>query len=276
MRMKKKISKEYICKYLWDFLIKLAESHRTVFYCEIRDNIRDKFGVRYSCQYMGSLLSPIQDHCLECCKPPLTALVVSKRTGLPGEGFIAEDIPAKECYEQIKNEIFAHNWKDERCPFLGFDDSEKSVESYALQIVKRPDTSKDVWRKVKDRGQCQKIFREGLLMAYDYKCAVCGLSFTEILQAAHIQPWSKAAGENKISVNNGLLLCPNHHALYDSDWMTISKDYIIGLSEDSEFTKADKDALIKFIGKKIRLPKDRRLWPSPELLKKHTEEKEKK
>ena len=54
---------------------------------------------------IGDFLRPIQQFCTESDLPPLTALVVSETTGLPGEGFIAAaDVPAA----QIR--VFQHKW----------------------------------------------------------------------------------------------------------------------------------------------------------------------
>ena len=48
---------------------------------------------------IGDFLRPIQQYCTENGLPPLTCLVVSEQTGLPGEGFIAAaDVPAVNAY----------------------------------------------------------------------------------------------------------------------------------------------------------------------------------
>ena len=274
--MEKQYTREHICRYIWMLLVNLAKEHKTAYYNDFREEILTEFGVKYANRSIGGLLAPILEHCKICDKPPLTALVINKHTGLPGERFDAEEIFSVEAFDRIKERIFAYNWDNEENPFQGYDAPESSVKSYARRILRNPDTSKEVWRKVKDRGQCQSVFREALLRAYGCKCAVCGFSLKDLLQAAHIQAWSETTGENKISVNNGFLLCPNHHALYDKGWLTVSEDYTIGLGKKGKFTEADEDALVNFVGKRIRLPKDRQLWPSPELLKKHTGKKEKK
>lgn len=54
---------------------------------------------------VGGFLGPIQDYCLHHNLPPLTILVVSEESGLPGVGFIAaRDIPKKQA------EVFAFDW----------------------------------------------------------------------------------------------------------------------------------------------------------------------
>ena len=62
---------------------------------------------------LGRCLEPIQSYCLTRTPPlpPLTILVVSEKTGLPGSGFIAaQDIPKKQM------EVFAHNWPETQVP----------------------------------------------------------------------------------------------------------------------------------------------------------------
>ena len=63
------------------------------------------------------------------------------------------------------------------------------------------------------RRKHQSAFRTLLFRHYDPVCYVCGLDQIEILEAAHIIPdW--AGGPS--SVENGRLLCPNHHRAHDA------------------------------------------------------------
>jgi hypothetical protein len=60
---------------------------------------------------LGDLLRPIQQLCSECGLPPLTSIVVSKATGLPGDGFIAtQDIPRAQL------SVFEHDWSEVDAP----------------------------------------------------------------------------------------------------------------------------------------------------------------
>jgi hypothetical protein len=54
---------------------------------------------------LGQLLEPIKSYCLVKKLPPLTILVVSKKTGLPGSGFSAVSENPKN---QIK--VFEYDW----------------------------------------------------------------------------------------------------------------------------------------------------------------------
>ncbi|MBI1918906.1 MAG: hypothetical protein HYS12_29810 [Planctomycetes bacterium] len=60
---------------------------------------------------LGRLLEPIQSYCLLNRLPPLTILVVSEETGIPGMGFIAaQNIPRTQV------EVFAFDWSEHGAP----------------------------------------------------------------------------------------------------------------------------------------------------------------
>ena len=62
---------------------------------------------------IGDFLRPIQQYCSEQPQPlpPLTSIVVSEDSGLPGTGFIAAaDVPAAQ------SQVFKHRWLDVRAP----------------------------------------------------------------------------------------------------------------------------------------------------------------
>jgi putative restriction endonuclease len=196
--------------------------------------------------------------------PALTSLVVSKSKGIPGEGFIGAPI---DDWDNEINRVFREKW--EANPFGSRDDGDFDVEKYSDLLFKYPEKSGDVYRKVKDRGLLQKIFRNSVMRAYGGSCAVCDF-YLATLQAAHIYPYRKACVADKINVCNGILLCPNHHALYDNGILTISEDYIIGCDEEIEYNDdVDQDIILKYVGRKIRLPKNKKLWPDKKLLKIH-------
>ncbi len=109
---------------------------------------------------------------------------------------------------------------------IALEDGQKVLpigEPIAVQeIVKRYNE-----RIVKTRYH-QPIFRARVIHAYQERCAICRLPFTELLDAAHIRPDSQG-GSAKIS--NGMSLCKIHHGAYDADIIGISPDYIIHVRE---------------------------------------------
>ena len=60
----------------------------------------------------------------------------------------------------------------------------------------------------------QGFFRDKVLSRMN-KCQITGFSDPKFLEAAHIKPWTKADGEEKIDGFNGILLTPNCHKLFD-------------------------------------------------------------
>lgn len=272
--MAEKPYNNYVRRFIWSMLTDLAKKRKVCFYADVVDAVRKELGIRLPNE-IGYILGPIMYYCKHNGLPHLTTLVVSKKDGLPGDGFTGAEIYDIDDLNDVNELVFNYNWSLLRNPFAGFDTKNTTIESYVEKIITNPESAKEVYRKVRDRGQSQKIFRQALLKAYNCRCAVCGYEFEETLQAAHIFPWSKASDEDKVNVCNGILLCPNHHALYDDGWLTISEKYVVGCYDCDDYNDGiDYDVLTKFVGKKLHLPKDRRLWPSPQLLKKHCSDDE--
>jgi len=62
-------------------------------------------------QGLGQLLEPIQSYCILKERPPLTSLVVSEISGLPGDGFIAAaNVPEAQAH------VFDHKWMGGHVP----------------------------------------------------------------------------------------------------------------------------------------------------------------
>ncbi|MFZ7132471.1 MAG: HNH endonuclease [Eubacteriales bacterium] len=69
----------------------------------------------------------------------------------------------------------------------------------------------------------QGKFRNRLFERYD-RCVLCGIQHKELLIASHIKPWKDSNKNEKLDVNNGLILCPNHDRLFDRGFITIKDD----------------------------------------------------
>ncbi len=100
---------------IWPLLVLAAHNRQVLTY----DLLGRLIGVPAS--DLGPLLEPIQSHCILKGLPPLTSLVVSARTGLPGAGFIAADnLP------QAQAETFLFDWL--ACPVPSREDFRTAVE----------------------------------------------------------------------------------------------------------------------------------------------------
>jgi hypothetical protein len=60
---------------------------------------------------LGQLLEPIQSYCILKERPPLTSLVVSEVSGLPGEGFIAA-----ANVSEAQARVFEYKWMGAHVP----------------------------------------------------------------------------------------------------------------------------------------------------------------
>jgi putative restriction endonuclease len=114
----------------------------------------------------------------------------------------------------------------------------------------------------------QREFRERVVRAYQYHCAVCRLRRNELLDAAHIVPDADPRGVP--SVANGLALCTLHHAAFDRHVIGVRPDYIVEVRLDV-LDQQDGPMLIfhglqDFHGKPLRLPYREAWLPDRHLL----------
>ncbi len=75
----------------------------------------------------------------------------------------------------------------------------------------------------------QEKFRTDLVK-YWGGCAVTGCRNIEILRASHIKPWREASSEERLDVNNGLLLVPNLDVAFDAGFISFGDDGKIMIS----------------------------------------------
>lgn len=217
------------------------------------------------------ILGLIQDYCLSEKLPPLTILVVNGQNGLPGSGFIAWDADnLEEGFRQVRG----YRWELRENPF-GFAAEGNTENELAEKLVLDPTRALEIYALVKVRGAAQSIFRHALLRAYGERCAFCGLSFREALQAAHIVPWGECGASQRMAVGNGLLLCATHHRMFDAGLMTLGPDHTVQYqdpdSEDRHHTASDRIVSVDLDGKPAFLPDRLDHRPSSVLLRAHHE-----
>lgn len=75
----------------------------------------------------------------------------------------------------------------------------------------------------------QGYFRELLKAKYKH-CCLCGVDDSSFLIASHIKPWNISDKNEKVDVNNGLLLCPNHDKLFDGGFISFDDNGSILIS----------------------------------------------
>jgi len=89
---------------IWSVLVLSAHNRQTITF-EMLSKIT---GIPQ--QGLGQALFLIQDYCKQNNLPPLTALVVKSKTGLPGSGLPLADFPA------ALQKVFSYNWLGVGCP----------------------------------------------------------------------------------------------------------------------------------------------------------------
>lgn len=83
----------------------------------------------------------------------------------------------------------------------------------------------------------QGAYRKSILFRWKYKCAVTSYSKKEILIASHIVPWKDSTNDERLDVNNGILLSPTYDALFDQKLISFENNGRIILSESLSGTK---------------------------------------
>ncbi len=111
-------------------------------------------------------------------------------------------------------------------PF-SFKQLKKAKITIIESIVDIEDLNTSAVREVIQREGKDK-FKKVLLSKSD-KCALCRI-VDPYLVASHIKPWSRCNDSERLDVNNGLLLCPNHDLLFDRGYISFKKDGSILLS----------------------------------------------
>lgn len=99
-------------------------------------------------------------------------------------------------------------------------------------------------------------FRENVLKAYNYRCAICGFDVKlrhqpVALEAAHIK-WHRAGGPD--TEVNGLALCSLHHKLFDRGVFTLSAKLEVLVSEYAHGSVGFEEWLMQFHEKEINFP----------------------
>jgi len=117
-------------------------------------------------------------------------------------------------------------------------------------------------------------FRQRILTAYEYRCAVCGYDVRfgnrELgLEAAHIK-WHQAGGPD--TEVNGLALCVLHHKLFDCGAYSLTFSRTVQVSQLAHGTKGFSEWLLDFHGHPLRPPQSRRYQPEDEFVSWHQRE----
>ncbi len=111
-------------------------------------------------------------------------------------------------------------------------------------------------------------FRNRVLRTYGWRCAVSGVQLG-LVEAAHILPVRVPGSPD--TVNNGLSLLPQYHRAYDSGLIYMDINFVMHINEHRALQLEERGwgrglAELRCTLGRIRLPSDRRRWPSPQLI----------
>lgn len=106
-------------------------------------------------------------------------------------------------------------------------------------------------------------FRQTILRAYNYQCAVCGYNLrhdsTPVgLEAAHIK-WKQYGGP--CTITNGLALCSLHHSAFDMGVIGLDDSMKLLVSEGVNGSLMVERLFWDFAGQSILLPKSAEHYP---------------
>lgn len=117
-------------------------------------------------------------------------------------------------------------------------------------------------------------FRNRILRAYEYRCAVCGFNVRlgdtlVAVEAAHIK-WHQAGGPDR--EENGIALCTMHHKLFDRGVFSLNESLEFRVAENAHGTNGFDEWLMRFHGREIRRPQNPSYYPSDRFINWHVKE----
>lgn len=117
-------------------------------------------------------------------------------------------------------------------------------------------------------------FRQMVLRAYNYQCAICGFNMRHdnapiALEAAHIR-WKQNHGP--CEVPNGLALCAIHHKAFDRGSIGLDENMRVVVSDAVNGGGVVQRLFWDFAGKEIALPQMKENYPGERFVEWHKRE----
>jgi hypothetical protein len=125
---------------------------------------------------------------------------------------------------------------------------QREIESFVSSITEDIEITETEKEQVVKSRIGQSAFKKALLNV-EKKCSLCGVSDERFLIASHIKPWSQSNHQERLDFNNGLLLCPNHDALFDKGLISFKDDGTILISSSLD----DNSIIFLNIHKNIKI-----------------------
>jgi len=101
-------------------------------------------------------------------------------------------------------------------------ESEQKSIGYSSKSYRKPTVTERKGLVTSRVGQ--GYYRKELIRRFNGKCAVTQSDVEEILIASHIVPWSKSTDDERLDVDNGVLLSPLYDALFDKHLISFTDE----------------------------------------------------
>ena len=127
--------------------------------------------------------------------------------------------------------------------------NKKGVVSKRREVYYKKPTITEQKGFIKNRVG-QSYFRQQNIRKWNGECPVTGCNILTILKSSHIVPWSESNNDERLDVNNGILLSPNIDSLFDKHLISFSDEGKILIS-----SKINDDNRIRLgINENIKIP----------------------
>lgn len=197
----------------------------------------------------------------------------SRQTARNSRGYTQNsirDLPAAD-FAAIVNAGLGDLFDDEKVPLHDMDAIARDPATSDLFRLPSWERERRIEQILVSRPIRDAMFRSAVRLAYDYRCAVTGLSIRNgggrpEVEAAHI--WAVEDGGPDV-VQNGLALSQTVHWMFDRGLIGLRDDYSLIVS-DNKVPEIYR-GLIRERDNQIVLPKDPSLRPDPYFLAKHRE-----
>lgn len=127
------------------------------------------------------------------------------------------------------NHMYSNALKQYRY-FMNTTYEEKESPEYTAAIKNDPTIPETERTAIIQSRVGQGAFRKSLVDKYCGCCIITGINHPKLLVASHIKPWAISTNEERLSVNNGLLLSATYDRLFDCGLITFDKMGRIHLS----------------------------------------------
>ena len=93
----------------------------------------------------------------------------------------------------------------------------------------------------------QGFYRQQIIEKWGGKCPISGINILSILISSHIVPWSESNDEERLDVENGILLSPLYDSLFDKHLISFDDDGRLLVSSKINSGNIEKLDLLKDI-----------------------------